>query len=145
MAHSFNLSLAVQNLDNAETFYGQILGLPLERFVPGEGAAPLLLLPQGDACLLIREITAAEAMHPGLLQNLHRHPLGVGVSLEFTVDSLAPIRRQLERTNWPILYELEDRQFEREELWVHDPDGYLIVLHREPADVKEVGERRRPA
>ncbi|BCA80942.1 VOC family protein [Desulfuromonas sp. AOP6] len=144
MPPSFNLSLAVKDLDTSEAFYGGILALPVERFLPGDQAPPLLLLPQGDACLLIREIAAAEAMHPGLLQNLHRHPLGVGISLEFTVDSLTPIRRQLERTNWPILYELEDRQFEREELWVHDPDGYLVILHREPKEAKEVDENRGP-
>lgn len=128
MPNSLTLTLAVADLDSTETFYGATLGLAMERFHPLPGSPPLLLLRRGDAALLFRESVVLEALHPALLQNLERHPKGVGASLELQVADLGPVRRRLERLAWPILYELEDSEFERREVWVHDPDGYLLVL-----------------
>jgi len=134
MKLGFTLTLAVQDLDTTAHFYGEILQMSIERLIPAPDHPPVLILRHGPATILFRELPVLEALHPGLFQNLDRHPLGVGVSLDFSVDDLAPLRRVIDRRQMHILYELEDRQFNRAELWLHDPDGYLVVLNQENID-----------
>ncbi|BCR03347.1 glyoxalase [Desulfuromonas versatilis] len=130
------LTLGVHDLDATAFFYREILLLDLESFIPAPGHPPVLILRQGDAVVLFRELETLEALHPALLQNLSRHPLGVGASMEFQVPRLRPIEKNLARRNLHLLYELEDEQFGRREIWLHDPDGYLVILseQQEQAD-----------
>jgi hypothetical protein len=72
-----------------------------------------------------------EAQHPALLQNLTRQPLGVGVQLELSCTDLTAVRHSIEYYQWPISYELEDDEHQRREIWLQDPDGYLLVLNEE--------------
>ncbi len=134
---SLSLTLAVDDLERTDAFYGGLLGLDPERLVPAPGHPPLLLLVAGGATLLFRECAVIEALHPALFQNLQRHPKGVGVTIELTIPDLAPIRRRIDRQGRHVLYELEDEEFGRRELWLHDPDGYLVVLVEEPPAAEE--------
>jgi catechol 2,3-dioxygenase-like lactoylglutathione lyase family enzyme len=134
MPDTLTVTLAVADLAATEEFYAATLGLAVERFVPLPGHPPLLLLRRGDATLLFREDAVLEALHPAALQNLQRHPRGVGLSLELTLPDLSPARRRLARRGWRLLYELEDAEFDREEIWLHDPDGYLLVLGTAPGN-----------
>jgi len=124
---ALTLALTVRDLDSTEFFYRELLARPVERFEP-PGFAPVLLLRDGDATVVFRSVAATETLHPGLYQELDRQPFGIGVRLEFTADDLDDIVRRLERRQMPLLYELEDREHQRRELWLHDPDGYLVVL-----------------
>ena len=133
MPDTLTVTLAVADLAASEEFYAATLGLAVERFVPLPGHPPLLLLRMGAATLLFREDAVLEALHPAALQNLQRHPRGVGVILELTLPDLAGARRRLARRRWHLLYQLEDAEFAREEIWLHDPDGYLLVLGTPPA------------
>ena len=135
---SFTLTPAVQDIDRTELFYREILQFSVERFVPAEGHPPVLLLKDGDALLLFREREVLSAMHPAIFEHLDRHPAGTGLTLEFTVDDLRPICRILDRRRMHVLYELEDAQHRRREVWLHDPDGYLVILNQEPESAKEV-------
>lgn len=128
---NFTLTLGVNDLDRTAAFYGEILRLPVETFVPAAGHPPLLILRQGDATVLFRPLEVLEASHPALFQNLSRHPLGIGMTLEFTLADLKPILRTIHRRQLHLLYELEDDEFDRREIWLHDPDGYLVVLCQE--------------
>ncbi len=129
---NFTLTLAVSDLERTELFYGELLELEIERFVPLPGHPPVLLLGHGDATILFREVSTLEALHPALFQNLERHPRGVGVTLELTVEELGPILKRIARRQMHTLYELEDEEFQRREVWLHDPDGYLVILSEEP-------------
>lgn len=129
---SFILNLAVEDLERTLEFYREVLGLPVERFAPAVGHPEVLILRRGETTLLFREIEVVEALHPALFQNLHRHPLGVGLSLEFSLPDLCGASHNLDRRGLHTLYELDDAEFGRAELWLHDPDGYLVVLCREP-------------
>lgn len=129
---NFTLTLAVRNLEQTAAFYGELLELPVERFEPVPGHPSLLLLGRGESTILFRETAVLEALHPALFQNLERHPRGVGVTLEFTVARLSPVFARIARRQLHTLYELADDEFERRELWLHDPDGYLIILGEEP-------------
>lgn len=130
---SFILNIAVEDIDRTQRFYGETLLMPVERFVPAPGHPTVLILRQGQTTLLFRQFEVVEAMHPAVFQNLQRHPLGVGVSLEFEIANLDEVERNIDRRGLHTLYELDDAEFDRSELWLHDPDGYLVVLCREPA------------
>lgn len=126
---SLTITLAVANLVRSAVFYRDLLGLPAEELLLAPGARPLLLLAQGDAAVVLREDAAVVALHPALFAHLDRTPRGAGVALEFAVDDLRPRERAILRQGLQPLYELEDLEHRRRELWLHDPDGYLIVLH----------------
>jgi len=128
----FTLTLAVSDLERTETFYGEVLELSVERFVPLPEHPPVLLLGHGEATVLFREAATLEALHPALFQSLERHPRGIGVTLEFSLESLKAPLRNIARQQLHTLYELEDEEFQRREVWLHDPDGYLVILTEEP-------------
>ncbi len=128
---TLTLTLAVRDLDRTERFYTEVLHFAPRRIVAAQGHPPALLVRRGDATLLFRQREVLEALHPAVFQHLDRHQAGTGVSFEFTVGDLRPISRSLHRWEWPVLYELHDDEFNRREIWVHDPDGYLLVLMEE--------------
>ncbi len=125
-----SLTLAVSDLERTEDFYRELLGLKPQRHQTGD-FSPYLLLRCGTTSVVFRPVAVLEAQHPALLQNLIRQPLGVGVQLELSCDDLSTVRRNIDRFDWPVSYELEDQQHQRSEIWLHDPDGYLLVLNEE--------------
>ena len=127
----FSLTLAVSDLQRTENFYREILQLSPRWGQTRAGLADFLLLCCQQTCIVFRQLSDLEARHPALLQNLDRHPLGVGVQLEFACSDLSGIRRNLKRHRWPVNYELEDDEHHRSEIWLYDPDGYLLVLNEE--------------
>lgn len=139
---SFTLTLAVSDLERTADFYREVAGLQPELFVPATGH-PVLLLACGDTVILFRQTRSMEALHPALFQNLERHPRGVGVSLEFQVSDLQPLLRLIARRQLHILYDLEDDEHRRREIWLHDPDGYLVVLHQEDEEAQSVSAADR--
>jgi len=133
---NLTLTLAVADLERTAEFYGGVLGLELDRFVPMPGHPPVLLLCRGDATILFRPTETLASLHPALFQNLDRHPRGVGMTLELDFEDLRPVAKNIFRQKLHVLYELEDDEFHRRELWLHDPDGYLVILTEE--------DRQRP-
>jgi catechol 2,3-dioxygenase-like lactoylglutathione lyase family enzyme len=130
---SFTLTLAVADLFRTAAFYGETLLLPTEWLHLGGSSPAGLLLRQGDATVVFRPTAVLAAQHPLLFDSLERHPRGLGLMLEFTIGPWRQMLRQLERQDMPLLYELEDDEFDRREIWLHDPDGYLLVLQHEGA------------
>ncbi|ORJ62101.1 VOC family protein [Geothermobacter hydrogeniphilus] len=125
---SLTLTLAVADLDRTEFFYRDILGLQLETFEPAPEFPRVLLLLCGDTAILFRRQQALEASHPALFEHLDRHPKGVGMTLELELPDLEAARRAIDRQQLHLLYELDDDEFKRREIWLHDPDGYLLIL-----------------
>lgn len=128
---SLTLTLAVADLNRTAAFY-TLLGLTPERFVPLPGHAPVLLMVQGDAAILFRDDHTLATRHPTVFQDLDRQPRGIGTVLEFSVADLSGALRAIERQGIVPCYELEDDEFRRREVWLHDPDGYLVVLAEQP-------------
>lgn len=136
---SLTLTFAIADLDRTEEFYRDLLQQPIERLTPAAGYPPVLLLLFGESAVLFRHSAALEASHPVLFQNLDRHAKGVGISLELNYTDLAPVSRNLDRKEHHLLYELRDDEHHRRELWLHDPDGYLLILTQDedPCQRKE--------
>ncbi len=126
-----NLTLAAVDLEKTEKFYRDILLLAPEfpQNYPAENN--YLVLFVGKIKVIFQRLQEMEAQHPALLQNLTRVPLGVGVQLELNCKNLDVIYRMVNHYRWPIAYELEDQEHHRRELWLHDPDGYLLVVNEE--------------
>ena len=69
-------------------------------------------------------------------------PFGRGVLLQVYVDDVATVARTLADAGWPLHAPLRDvwrqwgdREGGQRELWVQDPDGYLIMV------AQHIGER----
>jgi catechol 2,3-dioxygenase-like lactoylglutathione lyase family enzyme len=132
------VNIAVADLEETEIFYREVLGFALEKFIPVPGHPPIMMLHAGDAVVLFRELAALEALHPALFQNIYRHPLGVGCSLQLTVPDVDQVKHRLVRQKRHLLYEMDDEEHGFREIWVHDPDGYLVILDQ--ARKNEPGE-----
>ena len=128
-----NISLAATDLEMTAYFYREILQLPVESVADSHGDARYLLLSMDNIKVVFQQRDDMEALHPALFQNLSRDIAGVGLRLELDCPDLADVYRRVKRDRWPIAYELEDQEHRRRELWLHDPDGYLVVLNEEPS------------
>ena len=70
-------------------------------------------------------------------------PYGRGVMFQIYVPSIEPVERSLEAAGWPLYAgprevwrEVGDREAGQREIFVLDPDGYLIMV------AHELGERQ---
>lgn len=122
------ITLAVDDIDRSAHFYRDLLQLPLQYHTLHESQEEILLLEQGDTTILLRAAEAVEAEHPAALQHLQRQSKGVGISFDFKVDNLDLVLRCLERHHVATLHESDDQQHGIRELWLYDPDHYLLIL-----------------
>lgn len=128
-----NLTLAAVDLEKTEKFYREVLLLSPHFIQNSHAEKCYLLLNFREMKIVFQRLQDVEAQHPALLQNLSRSPLGMGVQLEMSYKNLDDIYHRAKHFQWPIAYELEDQEHQRRELWLQDPDGYLLVLNEEQA------------
>jgi len=126
-----NLTLAATDLEKTAIFYRKVLLLSPELIQPSALENSFLRLFFGKVRVVFQSRKEMEARHPALLQNLTRDSFGVGVQLELSYDNLDDVFRMIKYYDWPIAYELDDQEHRRRELWLHDPDGYLLVLNED--------------
>ena len=126
-----NLTLAATDLEKTAIFYRKVLLLSPELIQSPTLENSFLRLFFGKMRVVFQDRQEMEARHPALLQNLTRDSFGVGVQLELSYDNLDDVYRMIKYYDWPIAYELDDQEHRRRELWLHDPDGYLLVLNEE--------------
>ncbi|MDY0191335.1 MAG: hypothetical protein RBR22_11435 [Desulfuromonas sp.] len=128
------ITLAVEDIDSSAYFYRDLLQLPLQHYTLDNSEEEILLLEQGDTAILLRASSAVEAEHPAALQHLQRHNKGVGISFDFKIDNLDLVMRCLAHHNIATLHESDDQQHGIRELWLYDPDHYLLILTETAAD-----------
>ncbi|MCF6265613.1 MAG: hypothetical protein L3J57_03585 [Desulfuromusa sp.] len=126
-----NLTLAVADLNKTEQFYREVLLLSPELIRNSKTKQSYIVLSLEQMKIVFQPLRDMEAQHPALLQSLNRNPFGVGVQLELSCNNLDDIYRMVKYYLWPICYELDDHEHHRRELWLQDPDGYLLVLNEE--------------
>lgn len=126
-----NLTLAVADLKKTEQFYREVLLLSPELIRASNAKQGYIILSFEQMKIIFQLLGDMEAQHPALLQSLNRAPLGVGAQLELSCHNLDDIYRMVNHYHWPICYELDDQEYQRRELWLQDPDGYLLVLNEE--------------
>ncbi|HEY5974686.1 MAG TPA: VOC family protein [Geobacteraceae bacterium] len=123
-----SLQLAVAELAATEAFYGGILDLAVQRAVTSFGAPEHLVLRRDDWDVIFVEEDDVARNHPVLEERLDMFPKGVGMSLHFRVEDLEGIYEAILEEELEVLYPLEIKPYGMKELWVFDPDGYLVVL-----------------
>ncbi|SDZ74353.1 hypothetical protein SAMN05660420_00069 [Desulfuromusa kysingii] len=126
-----NLTLAAADLLKTEHFYREILSLSPQLMPLSHLEDNCLLLSFKNMQIVFQQRQSMEAQHPLLFQNLDRILPGAGVQLEISCDNLDHLQQQLADHHWPVVYELDDQEHQRRELWLQDPDGYLLVLNEE--------------
>lgn len=129
---TLTLTLAVADLTRTEAFYREVLGLDITWQRPRPDLPPVLILRYGNGTILFRERAVLQARHPAIFEHLDRHPCGTGLSLDFEVEDLALCHRAVDRRRLHTLYELQDDETGWQELWLYDPDGYLVTLSSRP-------------
>ncbi len=131
MAMNLHLTLGVESLEHSMNFYRDIPGLAPEWLHDPQKTARGVVIHTPTLSVVFIPLTAMEQQHPALLQHLSRERLGAGVQLEFSCPDLNTLSRIAKKRQWPILYELEDTEHQRRELWLQDPDGYLLIFNQE--------------
>lgn len=116
--------LGVKDLAVSLDFYVGLIGFAVAYDRPEEGFAFIEL---GAAQLMLDTI--------GMGRDLVDEPpaLGGGLNLQLEVDDLNGIVDRLAGAEWPVLHGPEERWYRTPEgergqrqLWVRDPDGYLL-------------------
>lgn len=128
---NMNLTLAVNDLARTEHFYRTVMGISPAFFSKRTEDNMFFILTLKNIRIVFQQFAAFERQHPALYQNLSRTALGAGVQFELAELNLNEIERSINRAGWPVIYELDDDEHQRREIWVQDPDGYLLVLNQE--------------
>lgn len=132
----FKPELHVNDLAQSLTFWTEILGFEIayrrieEKFV-------YLERPEG-AQLMLCQRHANKKWETGPME----YPLGQGVMFQLAVDALAPVLQAVHDQNYPIhtpvreiWRKVGDRMGGQREVFLLDPDGYLIMIE------ESLGER----
>jgi len=121
------VELHVNDLAGSLSFWREVLGFQMA-FERAEERFAYLEHPEGHQIMLCQR--------PGRFETgpLDR-PLGQGVMLQIYLEDIAPVLRVLTARNWPIYLgprevwrRTGDRESGQREVFVQDPDGYLIMV-----------------
>ena len=126
--------LHVIDLEASLAFWIDCLGFAIAYRRPSEGFV-YLERPEGAQIMLCRT-------HGDYETGLMERPLGRGALFQVYVDDLAPVEQSLAARPWPLYAPPREvwrrwgnREGGQRELFVQDPDGYLIMV------AAHIGER----
>ena len=126
--------LLVSDIDASLEFWRDRLGFAIAYRRPEEAFA-YLERPEGAQLMLCQRSGNWETAP------LDR-PYGRGVMFQVYVDSIEPIQRSLDGGGWPLYAgprevwrEIGDRKARQSEIFLQDPDGYLVMV------AHDLGER----
>ena len=128
-----SIQLSVADLDSTEAFYCGIVDLPVQRAITAPGAPEHLVLDLGASRVIFVVDSEVAERHPVLQARLETFPRGVGMTLHLEVEGIDEIYKAILAEQLEVFYPLELKPYGAWELWVFDPDGYLLVLE-EPAN-----------
>jgi catechol 2,3-dioxygenase-like lactoylglutathione lyase family enzyme len=121
-------ALLVKDVERSRYFYGQVLDME-EVPRPSNFAFPGAWFRKGSAEVhLIGEAEAGRAaqVQPGYrADEMHR---GYGAHIAFMVEDLEEAQRHLRSLNVPVVGGPQPRDDGVEQLYVCDPDGYIVEL-----------------
>ena len=128
------VELHVNDLTGSLSFWGDVLGFQTA-FDRAEERFAYLEHPEGHQIMLCQRHGRFET---GPLDR----PLGQGVMLQIYLEDIAPVLQALTARNWAIYLgprevwrQTGDRESGQREVFVQDPDGYLIMV------AHNIGER----
>lgn len=120
--------LGVTDIDRSLDFWTGLLGFAVEYERPDEGFA---YLRHGSAHLMLDRLNVGRSWITGDLEP----PLGRGMNLEISLDSIAPALEALTEAGWPFYLPVEEKWYRAgdhelgvRQIAIQDPDGYLVRL-----------------
>lgn len=126
--------LHVNDLEASLGFWRDVLGFAVTFRRPEEGFV-YLERPEGHQIMLCRRHGRFET---GPLER----PLGQGAMFQIYLPAIAPVQKALADQRWPLYLgprevwrRVADRESGQREVFVQDPDGYLIMI------AENIGER----
>jgi len=127
--------LSVSDFEKSLNFYVTILGFSVSYKRAEEGFAFLTL---GNAQIMIDEIGKGRTWKTGEFE----YPLGRGINVQITVESIEPLLKKLKQNNFELFLEVEEKWYRKnnieagnKQFLVKDPDGYLLRF------TEDLGER----
>jgi len=128
--------LIVKNLECSTLFYVDVLGFNIEFSRPEER---FHFLSYGEAQVMLLEDNSNEHSRTGSME----YPRGQGMNLSILTLDVYSMAKTLEQNDFPLRIPIRDqwhRQGDYEhgqtQLWVMDPDGYLLRF------IQEIGSRK---
>jgi catechol 2,3-dioxygenase-like lactoylglutathione lyase family enzyme len=128
--------LHVTDLEKSLAFWNDIIGFEIS-YSREEERFAYLEHPEGHQIMLCQRHGKFET---GPMQ----YPFGQGAMFQLYFDEIGPILKKLNVENWSIYLgprnvwrKTGDRESGQQELFVQDPDGYLLML------AHNIGERKR--
>lgn len=132
----FVTELHVTDLEKSLAFWNDIIGFEIS-YSREEERFAYLEHPEGHQIMLCQRHGKFET---GPMQ----YPFGQGAMFQLYFDEIGPILKKLNVENWSIYLgprnvwrKTGDRESGQQELFVQDPDGYLLML------AHNIGERKR--
>ena len=126
--------LLVEDFEKSLDFWCGIAGFEIAYDRPEEKFAYLELVLRSGASSQIMLHQRCDRWETGSME----YPLGQGVMFQIRVDRLQPIIDATEKQDWPIYSPLRDIwretgnvQSGQRELFLLDPDGYLLMLNED--------------
>jgi len=120
--------LSVTELEASLVFWRDLIGFRVRYRRAAEGFAYLEL---ARSHLMLDQIGLGRTWRTGALER----PLGRGLNLQVSVDSLDPALQRLAHAQWPLFSEPEQKWYRVgsadrgvNQVVVQDPDGYLLRL-----------------
>lgn len=131
---AFKPELHVNDLNKSLWFWCDLIGFDIA-YDRAEEKFAYLEFENGAQMMLCER-------HGGWETGPMTYPLGQGVMFQLNVPSLAPIKSALAAADYPLYHgertvwrELGDRMGGQAEIFVLDPDGYLLMIEQ------KIGER----
>ena len=122
-----SLQFTVKDLERTYQFYRNVLGFYIEK-VAEDGGFDFLVLKGDGYEIMFEESAVVSKLHPKLSDKWDVGVRGSGVALNFVVNNLYEIYGRIRAHNTPLLYDIVEKHYGMREVWIYDPDDYLIVL-----------------
>ena len=117
--------LYCSDIERSLNFYVGLLGFAVQFARPEERFA---YLDRDGAEIMLEQSTGRTFLTAEL-----EYPYGRGVNLQIEVADVASLYAAARASPWPVILQLEDRWYRRDELYfgnrqfvIQDPDGYLL-------------------
>lgn len=130
--------ILVADLQASSCFWRDMLGFEIAYQRPEQGFL-YLERPEGAQIMLCRRSGSWE-------MDVLERPYGRGVMFQVFVDSLSETMSRLSEAGWPlhsgpreVWRRYGDREGGKREIFVQDPDGYLVMI------AEDLGERTLPS
>ncbi len=121
-----SFQFTVRDLNKTFDFYSNVLGFEIEK-VSTEDEFDFLIMQQSDHEIMFEQESVVKKLHPKISDGW-KGKKGSGVVLNFIVDNIYEIYGRVKAHNVKVLYDIADKHYGMREVWIYDPDDYLIVI-----------------